>query len=127
MKKELKEETLDIKKILVHWFHHYGTDIYTIEELNSFLKIIEKNKEKLLYLIYLCRESNLNANSFILQIIRLKKEKEISNIITNIELITNNEYKDIFLNEVDKMKNELIKSYKDSEENIHIYVQKNSY
>ena len=63
-------------QLLNHWFHYYGKSIYTLEELEKFQKLIEKNNTKI-FEMAIISYINREGPSFLLKTIRKNRTEEI--------------------------------------------------
>ena len=80
------------KGLLIHWWHYYGKQIYTLQELEEFEKIIDEyGCERVLdvaVISYICGDGSPNI---ILRSMREDKVKEMFEALPNLEKMTDEE------------------------------------
>lgn len=72
------------EKLLLHWFLYYGKSLYTLDEVNQYINLIDKNQDDIFHLFITAYENNINGQTLILRAIRKNAIDEIINQERNI-------------------------------------------
>ncbi|MBE6159119.1 MAG: hypothetical protein E7159_04780 [Firmicutes bacterium] len=74
------------KEILFHWWHYYGKLPYTIEELNYFNDLLDKDVDKM-FICALCSDIEGYSSQMLIRYMRQDKVQEYLNTMPRFESV----------------------------------------
>lgn len=84
-KKELSEYTQEEKEeLLVHWWHYYGKDLYSLGELEKFQELVRKDSDFVFSFASICFADEKGPKPF-LDAIRNNKIKQLQQYVSSYE------------------------------------------
>lgn len=100
----MEEDKIDLKELLLHWWHYYGKLMYTLKELEDFEAIIDKKgAEKVFEAVVGSFLYGDGSNTILLLSIRKNQVDELFKSLPNIE-----EFSDDKVMEYNKVKEFLL-------------------
>ena len=104
------------KELLMHWWHYYGKAIYTFEDLEKFLSLIDKyGAEKISELVVASYISNDGSPTVLLFAIRHNQAENLLNTLPDVSAFSKKE-KELY----DVLKNSLEKEIETSYNNLSV-------
>lgn len=115
-KKYVDDNKIELKSLLLHWFHYYGKLPYNLDELEKFKNVIDKYGEKIFEFIVACLITEVDPNICMISAIRKNIVDSLFDSLPNSNDFSNKDKK-IFDKKLKEIKDEIIRTYQNPEPN----------